>query len=80
MERMAFEGMKKLAKVIPLVTLAAIVQPQTSPDHPSTKPVGVREALRKMEGPNTQIALSDGRTAIIDDGSRKKEKPENLEA
>jgi hypothetical protein len=77
---MSFEGMKKAAKIAALSTLAVTVQPQTNPDHPSTKPVGIRDAVKKIEGVNGQIQLLDGRVAIIDDGSRKKEPSKDSES
>ena len=76
---MSFERIKKASKIAALSTLAVTVQPQTNPDHLSTKPVGVREALKKMEGQSGQIVLPDGNIAIIDDGSRKKENPADAE-
>jgi hypothetical protein len=62
---MRLEKVKKLSKVLALGTLAVTVQPTTNPNHPETKPAGVREALKRMEG--VQNTLPDGRKFVVID-------------
>lgn len=69
---MSFEKIKKLPKIIPLATLAITVQPPMHPNQEATKPAGVREALRKLDGQNGSINLPDGRAALIDGVSPKR--------
>ncbi|HEV3244902.1 MAG TPA: hypothetical protein VG102_00925 [Candidatus Paceibacterota bacterium] len=69
------DSFKKAAKALTLGAVVITAQPEKNPDIAQTKPVGIREALRKMEGQQRNV-LPDGRTFVISDSMPPEQKEE----
>jgi hypothetical protein len=66
-------GLKNTINTAALSALMATAQPPMNPDAPSMKPAGVREALKKLNGPD-QTTLPDGRRIVMNDTPPEKKK------